>query len=58
MYGLKLLNKEALSKIYDGFSDYHKLKIQNTISEYNIIKNKWRDNTISHKKWLAKVRGV
>ena len=28
MYGLKLLNKKALSKIYDGFSDYHKLKIK------------------------------
>jgi tryptophan halogenase len=58
MYGLKLLNKEVLTKIYDGFSDNHKLRIKNNIQEYNNIKNKWKNNTISHKKWLAKVRGV
>ena len=59
MFGLKLLNKDVLTKIYDGFSDNHKLRIKNNIREEdNRYRNNWQNDTISHKKWLAKVRGM
>ncbi len=56
MYGLKLFDKDKLTKIYNGFSQEHKQRITDNINNYNMIKNKWQNNCISHKKWLAKLR--
>ena len=56
MYGLKLFDKDKLTKIYNGFSPEHKQKITDNINYYNNIKNEWQNNSISHKKWLANMR--
>lgn len=56
MYGLKLLNKEALTKIYKGFSEYRKKEIETNLQWYKTLMDIGEMPVISHKKWLAKWR--
>ena len=58
MYGLKLLNKEALAKIYSGFSQDQKTRIDNNIEKYKNDTDISEFATISHKEWLAKIRSL
>ena len=56
MYGLKLLNKEALTKIYNGFPEYRKKEIETNLQWYKTLMDIGEMPVISHKKWLAKWR--
>ncbi len=58
LYGLGLLDKTKLKKIWDNMAPEHQTMIQNKVENYRLLIDHWKNHSISHKRWLAKVREI